>query len=267
MSVITLITDWAEGDFYLGVIKGFFQKKAPKATIIDFFHYVPNYSIVMAGFILKNNYKHFPPDSIHLIGIKSVQEKNSYLAARYDNQYFICADNGLLGLVFERSPEKLVKIKQTSDLLNFPELSILAEAAAKLANGIAIEELGELSSNFVKAHAMQPSYDEKTIKGKVLYVDSYGNVITNIDKELFEKQRNGRRFEILLHSMRNKVEKISNHYYEFTDLGAIFNSLGLIEIAMNEADVAKLLSLDKNSSIIVKFYDNTNSKNDLSTLF
>ena len=111
MSIITLTSDRKVEDFFLGRVKGQIMKDCPGAVIIDITHGIEPFNVTKTGFILKHSYKHFPEKTIHLIGVDS--EKSStqeHLLAEYENQYFICSDNGILGLIFETKPNKVVKI-------------------------------------------------------------------------------------------------------------------------------------------------------------
>ena len=104
---------------------------------------------------------------------------------------------------------------------------------------------------------IRATIDESVISGSIIYIDSYQNAITNISKELFDRVGRDRRFDILVQSNHNKVNSISNTYSDVEpgDLLALFNSAGLLEIAICTGYAAQLLNLNVGSSVRIKFYE------------
>lgn len=138
MGIITLTTDLGHRDFYQAALKGSLLSLDPSVTIVDITHEIPSFDIQQAAFVLKNAYKYFPKDTVHLIGIDSVYNKDTrYLAVRHHDYYFIGTDNGLFSLLFEEEPEEVVELNLIQDLkfLHFPLTDIFAKAASYLAKG------------------------------------------------------------------------------------------------------------------------------------
>ena len=102
-----------------------------------------------------------------------------------------------------------------------------------------------------------PTIDETTINGSVVYIDSFRNAITNISRELFDQIRKGRPFDIFIQSNYYKINRLNKNYHDSStgELLALFNSLGLLEIAINSGNAADLLNLSINSVVRIKFYD------------
>ena len=263
MPIITLTTDWKSDDFYVGAVKGAIISECPSVAIIDITHQIQTYNVAQAAFILRNSYRHYPKGTIHIIGVNSESNnKSPYIAIKADGHYFIGTANGIFGLMFDKKPEIIVKINNNNDdLLTFPELSIFAKTACDLVKGKNIMELGEEITELSQQIPIMPAIDENIITGSIIYIDSYKNAITNISRDLFYKIGQNKRFEILIKSNSNKISKI-NKTYNDTPMGellAIFNSLNLLEIAMNKGKICELLDFNINTTVRIKFYDNTNN--------
>jgi Uncharacterized conserved protein len=259
MAVITLITDWSNSDYYLGALKGKLLNLAPEVLIIDINHQIPSFGYSQAAFILKNSFHLFPAGTVHIIGVNSeASEDNPFVAIKHNGHYFVGADNGIFGLVFADSEFKAVKLN-IKVKTTFPELDVFAETAVLLSKGSKFEKLGASYSKLYIHAPLLPAIDESVINGSIIYIDSYGNGITNISHDVFERIGKDRRFEILVQSNHNKIIQINESYYETSggELLALFNSTGMLEIAINKGNAAQLLNLGINSVVRIKFYDNS----------
>ena len=257
MPTITLISDWQNDDYYISSVKGRILGEIPGAGIVDITHRIQHFSIAQAAFILRSSYRSFPDGTVHIIGVNSeANEKHPYVAVRYRNHFFICADNGIFGLMFEDEPEEIIILNE-KEISSFPELSLFVPAAAHICAGKPLFELGRKTDHLNRPTHLLPAFDNNSINGSVVYIDSYNNIITNITRELFEKVAKGRYFEIYPQSNHYKITRINKRYNETTpgEILALFNSLGLLEIAMNQGNIAELLSLNISSTIRIKFFD------------
>lgn len=259
MPIITLITDWNNNDYYIGALKGKILQSNPDVQIIDLSHSVPSFNSTQAAFILKNSYQNFPDGTIHLVAINCEEsEDQPYVVIRNEGQFFIGPDNGMFGLIFKTEPEQVVKIDNSEYVLNsFPEINILAVVASKIADGSKIDSLGQKKEGINRTIPLRPTLDPGVIMGSVIYIDSYLNAITNINKELFEKEGKGRKFSIFVDSNHYEITRINKQYNEtpIGELLAIFNSADLLEIAIYKGQVATLLNLKVSSNVRIKFYD------------
>ncbi|HDR68123.1 MAG TPA: hypothetical protein ENN61_03640, partial [Bacteroidaceae bacterium] len=195
---------------------------------------------------------------IHIIAVNTEPEPDcALLAARIDNQYFLCADNGILGLVGKSESLEVVALnRQNEDQpKSFVTLYELTEAACAIISGRKIEELGNKVTDYNKRVPLRPTIEKNSLTGSVIYIDSYANAITNISRELFERLGKGKKFEILVQSKHYVIRKINSVYSETPpgDLLAIFNSVGLLEIAIRNGNAANLLKLNENSSVRIEF--------------
>jgi S-adenosylmethionine hydrolase len=255
MSIVTLTSDWNSDDYYSAAVKGKILSHCPDTIVFDITNQVPPFNIALAAFQLKHAYRHFPADTIHIIAVNSeTKEKRPYIALKANNQYFIGYDNGIFGLIFDHDPEEIVSI-DSSKAGTFPELSVFTEAACEIIRTGKISGLGSKYTRLYKQVSMLPAIDESVINGSVIYIDSYKNAFTNISRELFDQIGKGRPFEIFVQSNHNRIDRLNINYSDSSmgEMLALFNSLGLLEIAINEGNAADLLNLAHNSSVRIKF--------------
>jgi len=276
MSIITLTTDFGIKDHFVGAIKGTIYSELPDAKIVDISHHISPFNITETAYILKNSYKSFPEGSIHIIGVDSeLNEENKHIALKLDNHYFICPDNGVISLLTsEIQPEKIVEIN-IHDLIetSFPVLDVFVKVACHISRGGTLEVIGKPIPEFKKIIELQPtiSSDKNSISGNIIYVDNYGNSISNINKKLFQEIGKGRKFEVIAN--RYTFKEIYNKYSDIIDFSlpkdqrkkdgnrmAIFNSANYLEIAMYRSNcntvgsAYTLLGLNYRDVISIKFY-------------
>jgi len=257
MAIITLTTDLGDKDIYQAALKGSILKLMPTVNIIDITHSVAVFNVQQAAFILKNSFHYFPDDTVHLIGIDTVfSEHTRYLAVRYKNHYFVGADNGIFSLMFNSPAQEMVEINIMQDLkfLHFPLADIFVKAACHLAGGGALTEIGIPVTEFEKKMNLQPVVEKNLIKGSVIYIDSFQNVITNVTKEFFSKVQNNRRF-VLSFKRNETITHLSWHYNEVPE-GEKLCMFGIsdhLEIAINKGNASGLLGLNLGDSVIIDF--------------
>ena len=255
MPIITLTTDSGSKDYYAGAVKGAILKRCENATIIDISHQIEPFNIIEAAFILKNAYPDFPEDTIHIISVNAFNEKDvRNLAIYHKNQYFIGADNGIYSLLFDDHPKRIIELENETTISAFPLRDIFAKAACRIAGGTPIEEIGNEVSSFQQRTILQPVVQDSFIRGTVIYVDSYENVITNIRLDLFENEQQGREFSVFF-KRYDDLRKISDNYYDVPEgeMLCIFNASGLLEIAINKGKAGSLLGMNVGDTVQVDF--------------
>ena len=256
MGIITLTSDWGLKDHYAGSVRGTILKQLPEAKIVDISHDVPPFSIKEAAFIVKNAYPNFPEGTVHIIGINT-EESDIYphVAVSMNGQYFIGSDNGIFALILDEEPEQIIElnIPQDSDLFTFSTRDRFVKAAVHLASGKKLSELGEERSKLTEKILFKPVIEKDVIKGMVIYVDNYENVITNITRDLFLKSRNGRKFRIVFRG--GEISNISDSYSEVPvgEILALFGTTGHLEIAMNNGTAGSLLGLEMDDPVRIEF--------------
>ena len=258
MPTVTLTTDWIQEDYYVGAIKGKLTASCPDLKIIDITHSIPPFNTARAAFVIKNSFHHFPEGTIHLIFVNAEPSKDeTILAIEYKGHYFIGNDNGIFGLIFRDEPSAIAELPVKSSNQSFLSLEVYTGAACHLASHGTIEGLGRSRESFNRSVPRRATIEQDIINGSVIHIDSYQNAITNITKELFERIGNGRQFEIALQSNYYKITRINQTYTETSvgELLALFNSLNLLEIAINKGNASELLNLTTSSTIRIKFFN------------
>jgi len=254
MAIITLTTDFGEKDHFAGAIKGAIYSELPDVRIVDISHSVSPFSIPEAAYIIQNAYSSFPKGTIHLIGIDSeINEENKHIAIKLDDHYFVCANNGIMSMICaEIAPEKIVEINIHDKIAtSFPVLDVFVKVACHIARGGTLEVIGKLINSIKPIKNLNPFVnDDKTqIIGTVIYIDNYGNVVTNIKRKFFENIQKGREFEI---SARNyKFKTIHHKYSDIVNFSipeekrhdegkglVVFNSSNYLEIAVYKSNCA-----------------------------
>jgi S-adenosyl-L-methionine hydrolase (adenosine-forming) len=264
MAIITLTTDLGLKDYYVSTIKGAILSQLPEVNIVDISHQVLPFDISQAAFILKNSYNSFPKGSIHIIGVNAEADENTILVGLYANgHYFFGADNGIFSLLFDFKPDLIVElnIRQEPGFLTFPLKDVLVKAACHAARGGTLEVIGTVIESVKERTLLKPFGGNNIIRGIISYIDSYENMITNIDAQLFKETGKGFPFSIDMPYNRNSISSISKVYNDVPpgEMLALFNSAGLLEIAINKGNAAGLLSLKLGDPITVNFNDNKNS--------
>jgi len=270
MSIITFTTDYKRSDYYLGALKGRIAGILPDIQLIDLAVGLEPFNILKAAFNVSQAFVYFPKGSIHLICMDSLcNPDKGHIILYYEGHIFITPDNGIAGLLFEKPLEKVIRAskKEVENTL-FPELEIYPNIIEKLLSHSPESEIGLQTNDFRKSQPYLATYEKNIIVGKVIYIDSFGNAISNITKDLFEMVGKNMRFEIFVQSRKNLLTCISKNYSEVSEgeFLAVFNSSDLLEVAVNKGNIATLLGLTTDSSIRIKFDDHYHYEANRTTL-
>lgn len=275
MPLITLTTDFGTKDHFVGAIKGAIYSELDNARVVDISHQISPFNITETAYIVKNAYQNFPKGSIHIIGVDSeLSSENKHVALLLDDHYFVCPDNGVISMIAsDIKPEKIVEITIHDRLISsFNVLDVFVKVACHIARGGTLEVIGKNIDKYKQLTEVQPFInDDKTkIVGSVLYIDNYGNVISNISKKLFQDVGKGRDFEVIARSYT--FTKIQQQYNEVVNYDtplqnrqddgqklAIFNSANYLEIAIYKSNLktvggaSNLLGLGYRDTITIRF--------------
>lgn len=275
MPIITLTTDFGEKDHYVGAVKGAIYKEMEQIRIVDISHSISPFHNTEAAYIIQNAYDSFPKGSIHIIGIDSeLNPENRHIAVFLDGHYFICANNGIISLLAsEIKPEKIVEINIHDRVeSNFPVLDVFVKVACHIARGGTLEVIGKSITEIKELKGIQPvvNGESNQIIGNVMYIDNYGNVITNIHKKLFDKIGKGREFKISARTASFK--KIHHNYSDAINFDlpkekreedgkklALWNSSQYLELAIYKSNprtvgsASTLFGLDYWDTVTVNF--------------
>jgi len=260
MAIITLTTDLGLRDNYVASVKGAILSELPDTTIIDITHNIPSFDLFKTAFIIRNCYHDFPKGTIHIIGVNSETNINSPHIVIYNKgHYFIGADNGMFSLIFDANPDKSfeLNLSQDTDRITFPTKDVFVKAACHIARGGTLEVIGTQQTKIVERTIFRAVNENNIIKGMAIYIDHYGNVITNITEMMFKEFGRGRKFSIFFRRAEYEINQISKSYCEVPDGErlALFSSTGFIEIAMNKGNASKLFGLKQGGIIRIEFYD------------
>ena len=260
MAIITLTSDLGTKDSYLASVKGSIYSQLETAKIIDITNEIAPFNIQQAAYVVRNCFKDFPHGTIHIISVDDeLSLKNEHLAVKADGHYFIGTDNGLFSLLLsEMKAEKIVclNISQTTNCMTFATKNIFVPAACHLARGGTMEIIGTTINDFeVKKMELKAVLQTDMIRGSVVYVDSYGNAVTNISKSEFEQIQKGRSFTILFGREDEMITELSKKYMDVTTAEklALFGENNQLQIAINKGEASKLLGLKLHEIVRIEF--------------
>lgn len=256
---ITLISDMGYADYYTGIIKGSLYSQLPNARLIDLTHRMTLHDgIVPAAFVLRNSYHMFPPNTIHMLAVDTNLHFNCrHVVFKHLGHYFIGTDNGAFSITFDDEPNEVYDIShhQGADG-TFPALEVFVPAIIRIAKGEAPSDIGlPLTDGLTKKVMPHPTLDPNYIIGAVIYSDYYGNAITNITEEMFNRVSQGRKPNITIRPMGYPIKKLGKNYLDVDtgDLVALFNQAGYLEIAMNGGSLLKFVKAEVGVQIRIEF--------------
>jgi S-adenosylmethionine hydrolase len=259
---ITLLTDYGTKDHFVASMKAVILSISPQVNIIDITHEIAPHDILEASFVLRSCYSFFPSRTIHVVVVDpTVGSSRKPIVVATDNYYFIAPDNGVLSLLYDVEPVSTV-VEIASEHLMLPEISktfhgrdIFAPAAAWLAKGTDILNFGEVHEDYAKlALPKAKIVGESLLKGTVLHVDRFGNLITNISRDDYNVAREkipGTAFQVLI--AKQEIAGLKEFYAESQkgELLALFGSVNLLEIAQNQGSAAKVLGVGRGAEVAI----------------
>ncbi len=255
MAIVTLLTDSGEQDHYVAAIKAKILSTNPSIKIVDISHRIAPCDVGHAAFVLKSVFRDFPKGTIHLVAVDSVGKRNdAAIAMQLEDHYFVGVDNGFFGLITDKQHQQIAELNTINPIqTTFPEKDIFAPAAAKLASGVALTDLGRPMGTFKRMIDRQIKATKKQITGSVIKVDNYGNLITNIPKEAFDILSKDKVYTVQFGG--EKFRRINTSYQEVEegDCFILFNSLGVLEIGVNRGNASELFGLEYDGTVIIIF--------------
>jgi S-adenosyl-L-methionine hydrolase (adenosine-forming) len=255
MAIVTLLTDSGESDHYVAAIKARIISINPGIRIEDISHKIKPNDIGHAAFVLRAVFRDFPKGTVHIIGVDSVGGRTDVpIVLQLEDHFFVSNDNGLLGLISDKPHQNLIALNTINTIqTTFPERDIFAVAAVKIASGISLSDLGKPLPSFKRMIDRQVKATKKQITGTIIRVDSFGNLISNISKEVFEILSKDKVYTIQFGG--EKFRRIHTQYNQ-ADEGEcfiVFNSIGLLEIGIYKGNASELLGLAYDSVVNILF--------------
>lgn len=254
--IITLTTDFGDESGYAGVMKGVILTVNPDCQIIDITHRVSQQDVEEAAFLLNNSFSYFPEHSIHVVVVDpGVGSERKPILVETDKYWFVGPDNGVFSFMFLMEGFKKVW-EITNESYFLPEVSstfhgrdIFAPVAAHLSLGVSAEELGKELKGFVMLKDLEPKVEAGVIKARVVYADHFGNLISNISKDLFNRLVADKSFNISVGG--EMIQKLSLSYADVRDgeVLALFGSSQWLEISVKNGNCQKELDIKKGAEI------------------
>jgi S-adenosyl-L-methionine hydrolase (adenosine-forming) len=247
MPLLTLSSDIGNQDYLVGAVKGQLMQISPEFRILDITHSISPFNYPQAAYICRNAIRSFPPFSFHLLLVNLFEKRNEHLLFAYHNeQYILCADNGLLTMILEGKPEIVIGLRMDKTAIKNTLYCtrLMGEAINRLQLGDRLQDIGLADPPILEKNHLRPVHGENYIEGQIIFIDNFENIIINITREQFETQRKGRSFRIVF-KRDEVIDKISETYADVAEGEklALFNSAGYLEIAINKGNAAGLFGL------------------------
>jgi S-adenosylmethionine hydrolase len=256
--VIALLTDFGTIDHYAGTMKGVMLGICPDATLVDITHDIPPHDVTAGALELAASYRYFPPGTIFVVVVDpGVGSARRGVAVDTGDYRFVAPDNGVLTIVLRETPAKKI-VELTERRYARPTVSRtfegrdrFAPAAAWLAKGTLLPALGRPVNDVQKVDIPLPESGPDMLKGVVLRVDRFGNLVTNIDRKLME--RLGQGGAITIDAAGRRIERLVATYAELpaNGVGALFGSTDHLELAAPSSSAAERLGLARGAVITV----------------
>ena len=259
-AIITLTTDYGTNDHLVGTLKGVILKINPDVTLVDITHQVTPYDLLDGALAIGAAYSYFPPKTIHVVVVDpGVGTDRRPLLVSAGNQYFVAPDNGVLSMIYEQEKQDLVVRHANAEHYYLQPVSktfhgrdVFAPVAAWLSKGWQSASMGDEIEDYKRFALPRPKAADGMVKGVVLRVDSFGNLITNFRAEdLPEAGANGGalKLQVGMHAITRMVETFAQG--ETGQPVAYVGSSGYLEIAVNKSSAARTLGLGRGTPVVL----------------
>lgn len=240
--LVTLLTDFGTRDPYVAAMKGSILSMIPYTQIVDITHEVPPHDILSASVTLAQAAPYFPPQTVHVVVVDpDVGTDRFILAASFGGQRYLFPDNGVITTVANTQPlEQIVSVQNPAYLPaatsnTFHGRDIFSPLAAHLLAGIPLSRLGPQPASYKMLDIPSPLADGSALSGQVIYIDRFGNLVTNIQQsDLRHRWTGDPLLEVYCNGQRAGVMQ---HTYGSAAVGmpvALINSIGALEVAVNQ---------------------------------
>jgi hypothetical protein len=261
--IITLLTDFGTRDHYVGAVKGVILSLLPEAKIVDISHEVGAFGVREAAYTLWGYASTFPFRTIHIAIVDpEVGTARRPILMTTENYYYLAPDNGILSFVAANETiERVIHIQEdhffrTPVSPTFHARDIFAPAAAWLAKGTEPSNFGEEVGDFQRFEIPKPKVlGDKLLKGQVLHVDRFGNVVTNIPRQTFEEMaaKLPQSKPKLIVAAKEITAFVKTYAEAGQNLAFLFGSAGYLEIASHQRSAASVLGLSEGKEVGLMF--------------
>lgn len=254
--IVTLTTDWGDGDFFAGMLKGRLMTYIDGVRVVDITHRIEPFNLMTATFVVRQACLGFPAGTVHIVDVAT---RPPFLAVKVRGQYVICCDNGLPTMAFGDEIEDVSLLDVDVDgQHNFAAYTLFAGAAAMLLRGASLRDLGNPPSQLVQRN--MPTYMQQGDDYRIYvhYIDSYGNAYLGMTYTEFEALRAGRPFVLTVRD-QEVTELMSSYYQQHASadprrkLRLTVSATGLLELAVKDSSLARLVGLRVNDSVMLRF--------------
>ena len=259
-AIITLTTDYGTNDHLVGTLKGVILKINPDVTIVDITHNVAAYDLLDGALAIGAAFAYFPPRTIHVVIVDpGVGTDRRPLLVTGDNQYFVAPDNGVLSLVYERDSNVVVRHANVEHYYNqpvsktFQGRDIFAPVAAWLSKNGQTSSMGDEIQDYKRFALPRPKAANGVLKGIVLRVDTFGNLVTNFRPEDLsgDAQQSGKvKFQVGTQAVSRLVDTFAQG--NTGEPVAYVGSSGYIEVAVNKGNAARNLALGRGAPVTLE---------------
>jgi S-adenosyl-L-methionine hydrolase (adenosine-forming) len=254
--IITLTTDFGTSDHLVGVMKGVILNINPAARIVDLNHHVAPFDVLDGALSIANSYKFFPPRTVHVVIVDpGVGTDRRPLLVTVDKQYIVAPDNGVLSVIYEREECTVRHVTSEHYFLNpisptFHGRDIFAPTAAWLSKAFQTEAFGEEITDYVRFTMPKPKAAGQIVKGVVLRIDAFGNLMTNLTIEHvpLEAVESG---DVKLTVGGKEIRKLVSTFAlgSAGEPVAVFGSAGFLEVAVNRGNAARTLGANRGAEV------------------
>jgi len=261
MSIIALTTDYGTRDAYVASVKGVILGIAPQAMVVDVTHDIAPQDIQHAAFALWQALPWFPPGTIHVVVVDpGVGTSRRILAAKCHGQVILAPDNGLLTFAFDEwPPDEVREVTNERFLLDrrsatFHGRDILAPVAAHLHQGALFADVGSVVATWERLPVrLRAELGDEELRGTVIHVDHFGNLVTNIRRAQFAQLIPGND-AVVVEVSNNVIRHIGNTFADAAagELVAYFGSSDLLEIGMHGGSAAARLNVARGAALTVR---------------
>jgi S-adenosylmethionine hydrolase len=257
--IITLITDFGEASGYVGIMKGVILSINPECHIIDITHHISPQDREEAAFVLQSVYPFFPPNTVHLVVVDpGVGSTRKPIIVESSQNWFVGPDNGVFSFIFLNDQQKKVwEITNDEYFLSpvsptFHGRDIFAPIAAHLSSGIRTQVLGKELEHFVQLEGLEAAVHQDTLEGRIVFIDHFGNLVSNISYKLFTRVVGKNPFQITVG--KRVIRRIHPTYSdaEEGEILALFGSSQQLEISVRNGNCQRLLNVSKGLQISVQ---------------
>jgi len=256
MPIITLTTDFGLQDYLVAAVKGQLYSGMDNITIVDVSHQLSSFNYPQAAYFCDSAFRHFPPETVHIVLVNMFDDKpTQMLLSTYNNQYIACANNGLVTMISDGAPVEIVGLPLPAEIqpTTLVCTQVIANAIKKIFRGEKLSAVGTPGVTFNEKLRLKYVNSPTTMEGQILYIDNFENVIVNITRDDFDRERKGRNFKIVF--KRDEVIDTISQTYACVSHGekvAFFNSAGYLEVAINKGNAAGLFGLQGFSDAMQK---------------